>query len=251
MSEKGEKEKKVSRREFLKYSGKSIARGGTAYGIAGNIAGEIYEIGKGTIGKYVLAPAKDVYDNRGKYWDEFKRKIKGEEEIVIPGKTPQTSKNDTSKKEPEKQSRREFLRTILGFGHRHPVFTGTAFGAIYGARKSAARNYENYKTQLARKQTELTNATTQEKIEKLTEEIQSLKKIILEQKSNNSLENKVGGGTLLVVGFSILIVSIILNSWNFTGYAILGYKNGIFSVDVFLFIISIIFIFVGFKRSNS
>lgn len=267
-------EKDVSRREALRKIGQGlrIAGSGTAYGIAGHMIGGVYKGGRDLAKKYliapasehVIAPATDVYVNRKNYWDEFKRKIKGEEEIVIPGKkdtskskayeSPDTSsksdKSDKQKKEPKEIPRRGFLGYLFNYFNEHPVGTGETL-AIYGAGKSYLKNRKKYQAELREDEEKLERAKSKKSIEELTGEIKELKRIILEQKGEGkSLEQRTGGGTLLVIGFSILIVSIILNSWDLTGYAILGYKNGIFSVDVFLFVISLIFIFVGFHRNR-
>lgn len=240
MTEKEEKYKKSTRREFLKYGARAVGRG-AAYGAMGRIVGTGYEIGKNNVAKYVTEPVGDAYGFVKEKASDVVDYIQGKNEV----------KPKSKKKEPEEVSRRGFFGSLFNYFHKHPVLTGTAFGATYGTGKSVLKNYENYKNKLRIAGEKLDRAKSQESIEKLTREIQDLKRLILEQKGEGkSLEQRTGGGTLLVIGFSILIVSIILNSWDLTGYAILGYKKGIFSVDVFLFIISLIFIFIGFKRNN-
>lgn len=230
MSEKDDKYKKSTRREFLKLGLRAAGRG-TAYAIGGNIAGRVYRGGRDAT-RYVAEPVTNTYDAVKKKTNEFFNKLQGKNE----------GEEKPEKKEPEEVSRRGFFGSLFNYFHEHPVLTGTSFGATYGTGKSLVKNLENYKTKIEK-------AKSEDAINTLTNEVRDLKKIIMGQKIKG-LEDRMGGGTLLVVGFSILIVSIILNSWDLTGYTILGYKKGIFSVDVFLFVISLIFIFIGFKRNN-
>ena len=62
------------------------------------------------------------------------------------------------------------------------------------------------------------------------------------------LKNKFDAGTLLLLGFSILIFSLILNSSDITGYAIFRHELGIISFDVILFLIALAMILWGFRK---
>ena len=62
------------------------------------------------------------------------------------------------------------------------------------------------------------------------------------------LINRFDAGPLLLVGFLILIFSIILNYFDSLNHVIFRYKIGIIGVDVILFIIALILIFFGLRK---
>ena len=206
MVKKGDEEKKISRREFLKYV-RRAAGSGAVYGVGGNIAGRIYRGGRDALGNIktdITNMGEYIEKNAGGAYDFVEKNATGAYDFV-EGKVPPKIKEGAKKiydtleetaskivdnlkgeeaekpkpKQKKEVSRRDFFSSFLNYFHEHPVFTGTTSAFLYGAGKSGVRNYADYKTQLSRKQTELANTKTHEKIEELTGEIRDLKRLIL------------------------------------------------------------------------
>ena len=60
--------------------------------------------------------------------------------------------------------------------------------------------------------------------------------------------NRFDAGPLLLVGFLILISSVLLNSSDVTGYAIFGKSLGVIGLDVVLFVLALVIIFFGLRK---
>jgi len=257
---------KYNRREFLKASGKT-AGGAAFYGTVGGFIGRGYEglknifySGTRDIGNrltkvedkvdslsdyHPAKVAKEVEETRSNFWrDLFGRSEKDQsrwrEEYEI--KHPKSYKPVKSASDEKKiggvknESRRSFLRLMLGYAHEHPVSTGVGVGAGYGGVKTGMRSAGKYH---ARKETN----ELRKRVDDFEEELRGLKE--------GDLEKEVDEGPKITIILSLIGIFISLGfiTSNFiTGRAISEASNKLtLSVGIFLFLFFLIILFISIK----
>jgi len=256
--------KNYIRREFLK-TGAKVGGSAAVYGTVGGFLGKGYEtirdlynavIKKG--GTYLSEqetkaeiskekPNKGLgdrfrelsqrlgrfkYDTQGKVEEKVgigrdeKQKQEWRYNKEIPN--PKTGKPE---ERPIETTRRGFFRTILGYAHQHPVGTGIAAGAAYGAGKSAYRQRRK-----ARDKIEI--AELKDKVNYLEDKINPKES---EEVKEAGLEK-----TLTIIGIIGVFISIFFSLSNITGLAILDMSTQKTKISsIIILIISLILIIVG------
>ena len=210
----GKRRKNLTRRDFLKYSGK-IGVGAAVGGTMGNIFGRVYRAGRDfyneEINPYLesVGNAAEKIENGTK---RFRERFYGTLERLYgkPYKSEDTTKEEKTRRynQPEEKiSRRSLLSFPFRVFHRYPVSTGTAVGAsAFGAITAlkSRRSYVQEKRHLD------TSHSIEEVKGKLDDLSSKLEKLLSEK-----------GIKLMLVGLTGIIYSIILSSFKITGFLVL------------------------------
>ncbi len=261
--------KKYTRREAIKYGAK-IGFGAALWGTAGNLLGRGYEYGRDFYRNEVkptLDTVKKGVDKVGEWGDDLNRTF-----------NPWYEPKKEVKKEPEKVTRRRFLKSLAWQAHEHPVAAGTAVGTTYGAVKHALTGLSRYltKSQIAKLKDKNTDYEERihileeyqagleqsmkekdVKVDKLQAELEEVKEIMKRLKKPSGLEEKASEGStteeskevFLALGISGLFVSIMLGSVSITGNVLLDAtgRNALL-LSIVLFFISLLVVFIGIRK---
>lgn len=201
-------QKKYTRREFLKYTGR-VGAGVVIGGAIGNLIGRGYDY-------LIKPPIEAVYDMQEKVedlkediiekpknyirekYEDFKRFIGTETEKEQTQRNQQrqeqkqAQKEKEIKEEKEKLSRRGFFRKMFAHFHKHPVVDATIAGATYGGLKTLIKKYPKYLTKKRVAVLRDENVALKEKVSILEQTYQEVTKrleTIEDKYEQKSLEN--------------------------------------------------------------
>ncbi len=246
--------KDYTRREAIKY-GTRVGIGAALWGTMGHLAGEIYN--------NTIKPVADTIEKGYEKANDFEEKL---------------GRLNPFRKEPEKQeeqkhvTRRNFLRTLVGKVHEHPVAAGTFLGAAYGAGKYAISGLSGYltKREIAKLKDESTDykervdilekykGELQEgmkerdaKVVELERELINVRGMLRDLEKPGELEKTVSerssmGEIPIILGASGILISIIISSAGITGKAISNlsyFQSNI--IGALVFFVSLFMIFIG------
>jgi len=250
-----------SRRAFLKKSGR-IGAVAAVYATVGNVAGRGYRAARDFVRKYTPIvgnklteiddktdslpsydprnAVKKVEDWRTNFWqkvigrtDEDQAKWRKDKGIKDPKSyKPDTSSKDSSTQD-EKMDRRGFFRNLLSFAHENPVGTGTVVGGGYGAGKSYVKH-------------RATDGVRKE-VARLRDEVHDLRSG-LDEKVQEAGEMQNDGTEYLAIGLATLLILVIFNAANLTGFSIASSYSVGSPINIIIFLISLALIFIGSKN---
>ncbi|MBS3071286.1 hypothetical protein J4407_03230 [Candidatus Pacearchaeota archaeon] len=240
-TKKEKSEKDVSRREFLaraSYGGRILAVSGI-YGTAGNIAGQVYRVGRDAYRNVTgsINTAVDTIENAAENVTNFF--LRREETPAI-------------QEIPETISRRGFFDYFQNLAHENPVTSGTIIGAGYGAGKQTIKSVEAHRQKMLLLEDQKERIRDKKEREKLSTQISELTEEIAKLKKNpSSLEEKSKSQMMLIIGSMGVITTIFFLASYMTGFSV--YEQNSFdyeTITILVLLISLLLIFIGAKRET-